>query len=213
MFREIHTGTELWERPQLTALRAAVRSRAVDVVVCHSIDRLARDPVHLGVVLSEADHAGVDVSFISELLDDSPEGQLIRFVRGYAAKVEHEKIKERSRRGEAARLSAGKPNVGPRPPYCYQWANAGKPRLIENPDTAPIVRRIFNDSLGGVSARQVAMALSRDGIPTATGNATWQTATITQLVQKPVYVGKMASRRYLRERARNQQVTRHGVRW
>ena len=31
-------------------------------------------------------------------------GQLIRFVRGYAAKVEHEKIKERSIRGRRARV-------------------------------------------------------------------------------------------------------------
>lgn len=210
VYREVHTGTELWERPQLTALRAAIRSREVDIVVCHSIDRLARDPVHLGVVLSEADHAGADVSFISELLDDSPEGQLIRFVRGYAAKVEHEKIKERSRRGAAARLAAGKPNVGPRPPYGYQWADTGKTRLVENPGTALIVRRIFGDLLAGRSARQVAMSLSSDGIHTATGKAVWQTATITQLVQNPVYVGKMTSRRYLRERAKNQQVTRHG---
>lgn len=210
VYREVHTGTELWERPQLTAVRAAVRSRAVDAVVCHSIDRLARDPVHLGVVLSEADHAGVEVHFISELLDDSPEGQLIRFVRGYAAKVEHEKIKERSRRGAAARLAAGKPNVGPRAPYGYQWADAGKTRLIENPDTALVVRRIFDDLLVGSSARQVAIALSRDGIPTATGRAVWQAATITQLVQNPVYVGKMVSRRYVRERAKNQHVTRHG---
>jgi hypothetical protein len=32
----------------------------------------------------------VAVEFVTEPLDNSPEGQLIRFVRGYAAKVEHE---------------------------------------------------------------------------------------------------------------------------
>ena len=44
-------------------------------------------------MLSEAEHAGVRVEFVTEPLDDSPEGQLIRFVRGYAAKVEHAKFK------------------------------------------------------------------------------------------------------------------------
>lgn len=210
VFREVHTGIELWERPQLTALRTTIRSRAIDAVICHSIDRLARDPVHLGVVLSEADHVGVEVHFISELLDDSPEGQLIRFVRGYAAKVEHEKIKERAQRGKAARLASGKPNVGPRPPYGYQWADKGKTRLIENPETAPIVRRIFGDLLTGCSARKVALTLSREGIPTSTGKSTWQTATITQLVQNPVYVGMATARRHCRQRSRDQQVTRNG---
>src|SRR5262245_28114134 len=56
IFREVFTGANLWDRPQLSALRAAMRQRRVSHVVCYAIDRLSRDPVHLGVVLSEADH-------------------------------------------------------------------------------------------------------------------------------------------------------------
>src|SRR5215213_3896302 len=108
VYSDVHTRTELWERQQLTALREAVRRRDVDAVVCYAIDRLSGDPVHLGVVLSEAEHHGVAVEFVTEPVDDSPEGQLIRFVRGYAAKVEHEKIKERSIRGKRAKAQAGK---------------------------------------------------------------------------------------------------------
>jgi site-specific DNA recombinase len=115
IYREVHTGTELWERPQLRRLREAIRRRDIDVIICYAIDRLSRDPVHLGVILSEAEHAGVDVVFVSEPLDNSPEGQLIRFVRGYAAKVEHEKIRERSIRGRMARTAAGKILPGCRP--------------------------------------------------------------------------------------------------
>jgi DNA invertase Pin-like site-specific DNA recombinase len=55
VYREVHTGAELWQRPLLTRLRAAMRWREVDAVVVHAIDRLSRDPVHLGVVLSEAE--------------------------------------------------------------------------------------------------------------------------------------------------------------
>ena len=50
IYREVHTGTELWERPQLTRLREAIRRREVDIVVVYAIDRLSRDPVHLAVV-------------------------------------------------------------------------------------------------------------------------------------------------------------------
>jgi len=107
VYREVFSGVELWERPQLTALREAVRRREVDAVIAHAIDRLARDPVHLGVLLSEADHAGVQVFFVTEPLDGSLEGQLIRFIRGYAAKVEHTKIIERTQRGRRARARSG----------------------------------------------------------------------------------------------------------
>jgi site-specific DNA recombinase len=58
VYSDMHTRVELWERPQLSALREAVRQRAVDAVICNAIDRLSGDPVHLGVILSEADHAG-----------------------------------------------------------------------------------------------------------------------------------------------------------
>jgi DNA invertase Pin-like site-specific DNA recombinase len=94
--RGVHTGTELWEWPQLSRLREAVRSHDIDVIIAYAIDLLSRDPVHLGVLISEADHHGVSVDFVTEPLDNSPEGQLIRFVRGDAAKVEHEKNRDRT---------------------------------------------------------------------------------------------------------------------
>jgi site-specific DNA recombinase len=108
VYREVYTGTELWARPQLTRLRDAIRSRQIDAVVAYAIDRLSRDPAHLGGLLTKAEHVGVDVLFVTEPLDHSPEGQLIRFVRGYAAKVEHETIKERTIRGKRARLMSGR---------------------------------------------------------------------------------------------------------
>src|SRR5207253_4840949 len=143
VYREVFSGIELWERPRLTALREAVRQRDVAVVIAYETSRLARDPVHLGVVLSEAEHAGVAVQFVTEPLDDSPEGQLIRFVRGYAAKVEHEKIKERTRRGKRERVAAGKPLPGCRPLYGYRWADETHTRYEPDPPTAAIVERIY----------------------------------------------------------------------
>jgi hypothetical protein len=62
VYRDTHTSTELWERPQLTRLREAIRRREVDCRICYAIDRLARDPVHLGVILTEAEHTGIDFS-------------------------------------------------------------------------------------------------------------------------------------------------------
>lgn len=90
-------------------------------MIAHAIDRLSRDPVHLGVVLSEAEHAGVSVLFVTEPLDDSSEGQLIRFVRGYAAKIEHAKIVERVNRGRRGRTQSGKLVVNRRPLYGYRF--------------------------------------------------------------------------------------------
>src|SRR5688572_21684015 len=85
VYREVFSGQQLWERRALSRLRDAVRRGDIDVIVCYSVDRLARDAVHLGVIITEAEHAGCAVEFVSEPLDDTPEGQLVRFIKGFAA--------------------------------------------------------------------------------------------------------------------------------
>ena len=188
VYREVHTGVQLWERPQLTTMRDAVRRREVDAVIVYAIDRLSRDPVHLGVVISEAEHAGVAVLFVSEPLDSTPEGQLIRFVRGYAAKVEHEKFKERSWRGKLARAHSGRlPGYGT-PPLGYQW-NEDKSRYRIDEATAPIVRRIFAESASGRTLRQIGLGLAASGIASPTGLPYWNVTSIRVILRNPAYVG------------------------
>ena len=189
VYREVYTGVELWQRPQLTALRDAIRQRDVDVAIACAIDRLARDPVHLGVVLSEAEHAGVRVLFVTEPLDDSPEGQLIRFVRGYAGKVEHLKIKDRNRRGKLGRVASGKMLAGPRPLYGYQWSE-DKVQLIPDETTAPIVRRIYAEALDGRTLRAIAVGLGNDGILSPTGKPGWLHTAIQRILSNPAYAGR-----------------------
>ncbi|MBA2450305.1 MAG: recombinase family protein [Chloroflexi bacterium] len=200
VYREVFTGVELWERSVLQRLREAIRRHDVDVAIVHAIDRLARDPVHLGVILTEADHAGVPVEFVSEPLDSSPEGQLIRFVRGYAAKVEHEKIKERTIRGRRARVEAGKLLPGARPLYGYRWRDDGKTAYDPDPATVPIVRRIWRQARDGMPLRAIAMGLDRDGVPTPTKNARghWCYTTVRDILKNPMYAGRGVAFRRVR---------------
>ena len=50
-FSEAYSGLSL-ELPELDNLRELVRTEAIDVVVCYSIDRLTRDPGH-GVIITQ----------------------------------------------------------------------------------------------------------------------------------------------------------------
>lgn len=203
VYREVHTGVELWERPKLTEMRSAARDRRIDVIVAYAVDRLARDPVHLGVILSEAEHVGVRVEFVTEPLDDTPEGQLIRFVKGYAAKVEHEKIKERTMRGRRERVLRGRLNHAPRAPYGYVWGDEKRGTLREDPHTAPVVRRIIRDIALGGSARSVCAALMAEGIPSPGGSPVWYASTIGRLLDNPSYVGRPRANRFRQEKTAN----------
>jgi site-specific DNA recombinase len=199
VYRETFSGIHLWERPQLTALREAIRQHLIDVVLVHSIDRLARNPVHLGVVLSEAEYRGVEIVFVTEPLDHTPEGELVRYMRGYAAQIEHEKIVERNVRGHRARAEAGKllPGGTGKALYGYSWADEkSKSAYIPNEAEAAIVRRIFASAATGTSLRSIALELTAKGIPTPSGGQVWGRSTVYAILMHPFYSGHPVAYRW-----------------
>ena len=189
--REVHTGAELFERPELTRLREGMRRGDFDVLLVHALDRLSRKQTHQGLVLSEAEHAGVAWHSATEDIDDSPQGQILRAVIGGMAEMERLKIAERTQRGKAARVASGKPNVGAKPPYGLRWIDErDKVRLEADPDTSSVLRRIFTELAAGGSARQLSLALTREGVPTPTNRGThWHWSTIRAIVGNPIYSG------------------------
>jgi len=107
VFKEDFPGTEL-ARPLLDQFRAGVKSGTYAAVYCYATDRLSRSPVHLALIAEECQKCEVALVFVTEPLDSSPEGQLLTFVRGWAAQLEREKIKDRTIRGKAARIASGR---------------------------------------------------------------------------------------------------------
>jgi site-specific DNA recombinase len=211
VYREVHSGAELFERPQLGQLREEMRAGSFDVLLVHALDRLSRKQTHLGLILSEAEHAGVVWESATEEIDDSPQGQILREVISGMAEMERLKIAERTQRGKRARVESGKYNVGSHAPFGYQWADpATKERLVENPVTSPIVRRIFRTIANGGSARQMALALTAEGVPTPKGiGDTWYWSTIRTIVRNPLYWGEARAYRTQRSRVKGRgRVTR-----
>jgi site-specific DNA recombinase len=180
LHRDVHTGDDLFERPGLSAIREAVRSRSVDVVVCHALDRLSRHQDHRGLIFTEADYAGVAIEFVTEKLEDSPEGRLLLAVRSFQAEVERLKITERTQRGVRARAAAGKLLPGPRPLYRFQWRDTDKAAYDVDPASAPVVRRVVDDVLRGRSLRSIAASLDADGIPTPNGGRKWAVSVLSR---------------------------------
>src|SRR5215213_4234457 len=120
VYKEIFTGAELFDRPQLGRLRESVRSGEVEIVLAHALDRVSRNQAHLGFLLSEWDHHGVRLDLVTEEFDETPEGRLLQSVRGFVAEMERLKIRERTQRGVRARVDSGRPIPGQKAPYGYR---------------------------------------------------------------------------------------------
>jgi site-specific DNA recombinase len=206
IYREVHTAAELWERPQLTALRAALRGGEFSAVICFAVDRLSREQAHLYILDDEAEWAGAELLFVTEEFEKTPVGKMIRSVKGFAAELEREKIRERSMRGHEAKLRAGK-LVGNTPvPYGYKY-NDTKTALLHDDVTAPIARRIFAECVGGASLRSIALHLTDEGIPTPRGLPLWTPTSVKIILNNPAYTGNFAARRWRTTRQKGKAVT------
>ena len=91
-FSETSSGLSL-ERPNLSELRELVRNELIDTIVIYCLDRLSRDPTHGVIITQELEKHSVTLEAVTETVDSTELGKLISYVRGFASKLEAEKIK------------------------------------------------------------------------------------------------------------------------
>jgi DNA invertase Pin-like site-specific DNA recombinase len=96
-------------RPQLNALMAAARNRAIDCVLVWKFDRFARSTRHLLAALEEFNHLGVRFISVQDQVDtDSPMGRAMFTIIGAMAELESSLISERVTAGMKAAAARGK---------------------------------------------------------------------------------------------------------
>lgn len=121
------------ERPQLGAALEYLREG--DTLVCHSMDRLARNLDDLRRMVRELTGRGVAVQFLKESLtftgEDSPMATLLLSVMGAFAEFERSLIKERQREGIAIAKTKGV-YKGRKPALAPEQVAALKARDEEN---------------------------------------------------------------------------------
>jgi DNA invertase Pin-like site-specific DNA recombinase len=97
------------KRPQLQACLEYIREG--DVLVVHSMDRLARNVHDLRTIVQDLTGKGVQVQFVKENLvfngQDSPMSNLLLSLLGAVAEFERSMIRERQREGIALAKKAG----------------------------------------------------------------------------------------------------------
>jgi DNA invertase Pin-like site-specific DNA recombinase len=188
-FIETWTGLSL-ERPQLDALRQLVRNEDISVVVVHSLDRLSRDPTHGVILTQELEKHHVVLEAVTEDVDNSELGKLINYIKGYAAKLEAEKIRERTQRGIKSRVFGDRLPVTFRAPLGYSWDKTGDhPKLRPN-DDYETVKLILNLAIEGHSYDYIIAELKRRVTPSPGGLDEWNKHSISAIIHNPVYCGK-----------------------
>jgi site-specific DNA recombinase len=187
-YRETYSGLTL-ERPELEKLREMVRGQQIDIVVVHSLDRLSRDPVHGVIIAQELDKYVVTLEAVTETVENTDLGRLITYVKGFSAKLEAQKIAERTKRGKAHLVSRGILPIGTGAGlYGYSWDKKAKKR-VRLEFEARVVEKIFTMMADGQSRFKVAQTLNIQGIPTKSDGGKWHPLTIQRMITNPAYMG------------------------
>ena len=188
VIRDVASGASL-DRPGLEQVRRAMRDGSCDVVLAHAVDRLSRNQNHIGVLLDEAEEAGVRLDFVTEEFEQTLVGQFILAARAFVAATEREKIVERTVRGKKERARSGRlPQATGKGCYGYTYVlETGRRKL--NPEQAPIVVRIFEEFVRGKGVSRITDELNADGIPTFTGKR-WYPITVHRVLRNETYTGR-----------------------
>lgn len=191
-FSEAYSGLTL-DRPSLNELRELIRAESIDVVVCYSLDRISRDPTHGVILMQELGKHNVELKCVTEDVDNTELGKLISYIRGFASKLEAEKIKERTSRGRKAKAKMGFiPNGGFARTYGYDYIKKhdGKTgRRVINTAEADIVRQIFNWLVNdSISTTGIAKQLNVLGVTTKRGGY-WSKQSVRAILTNKSYTG------------------------
>jgi len=89
--------------------------------------------------------------------------------------------------GQRKRMQDGKISLPYKQFLGYEKGEDGRPKIVER--EAKIVRRIYRDYLSGITIRQIAAALTAEGIPTPGGKTVWATSTVNSILRNEKYRG------------------------
>ncbi|WP_028777047.1 recombinase family protein [Shimazuella kribbensis] len=194
IYQEIVSGESLIHRPEMLKLMEEVSNQQYNAVLCMDMDRLGRgDMQDQGFILKTFKKSKTKIITPRKIydLDDQFDEEYSEF-EAFMARKEFNIIKRRLENGRIRSVQEGN-YIGARAPYGYQ--KTGDLTLIPDPETAPIVKMIFqwytsddpNERLGTTN---IAKKLNQLGIPSYTGSK-WSNNVILQIIKNPIYIGKV----------------------
>lgn len=191
-----------WEREGLMRAWDDAEAKRFDKILCTEFFRVARKSAEQAAVMEFFKRFGIEVVSITEKFEDSAEGRPLHAAQGFLGEIEAEKTRIRTSRGKRHRatlalLGQGNRTYGLKFVDTKQYSRAYytyDDRVIAvidgkewtELDVLALERKLC---LEGMSARQIAITLTKMGVPTQKGHAAWHRATVLQHLTNGNYRG------------------------
>lgn len=182
------SGRTTAKRPAFNRMIGIAKSKPkpFDVILLWKFSRFARNREDAIVYKSMLrKQLGIEVVSISENVGDDKMSVLIEAMIEAMDEYYSINLAEEVKRGMTEKASRGEPVSIPA--FGYDIRDK---QYVPNPETAPLVKMIFDDFLGGLGTREIAMKLNALDIRTSR-NGLWENRTIEYILRNPVYIGKI----------------------
>ncbi|MXW25222.1 MAG: hypothetical protein F4Z77_02810, partial [Dehalococcoidia bacterium] len=182
------------DRPQFRRMldEASADDAPFEEILVWKFSRFTRKREHAVAFKSMLRRRGIRVVSITEHADDSPTGKLMEAIIESVDEFYSENLAQEVARGMREAASRGF-WVASRTPYGYtrvyvQDGAKKRPVLEVNPETAPVVERMFTLAEKGKGITEIARTLNDDGISNPTGRP-WSKNGVHILLTNEVYTG------------------------
>ena len=184
------------DRPEFRKMidEAAKSEAPFREILVWKFSRFTRKREHAVAFKSMLRRKGVRVVSITEQADDTATGRLLEGIIESVDEFYSENLAEEVRRGMREAASRGF-WVASRTPYGYnrvmvQDGAKKRPTLEIDPDTAPVVKRIFDMAESATGMTEITRTLNGEGIASATGKL-WSKNGVHFILRNEVYTGTL----------------------
>src|SRR5258708_8511029 len=115
---------------KLALPRQIIRNGLADVIIVFDLRRFSRNFVHSAMIFEEIEQFGGMIVSVSENIDNSLTGKLIRSILAWSAESEHHKIVEYANRHWRGRVANNLPVATRRAPHGWAWGEEKKTFFI-----------------------------------------------------------------------------------
>ena len=184
------------DRPQLQKMldEASKPEAPFQEILVWKFSRFTRKREHAVAFKSLLRRKGVRVISITEQADDTPTGKLLEGIIESVDEFYSENLAQEVLRGMREAASRGF-WIGSRKPYGYnrvmvQDGPKKRPTLELDPDTSPVVERIFDMAQAGMGMLPIAETLNDEGVASPAGKL-WSKNTVHFILKNEVYTGTL----------------------
>ena len=200
-----YTGTN-FDRPAFKRLMEDVDSGKINMIITKDLSRLGRDHVMTGYYVEKyfPEH-GIRYIAVNDDIDtfyETSGSEMMPFrlsMNDMYAKDISKKV-----RSNLLQMKKDGKFCGSAPSYGYMRDPEDKHKLLPDPNTAPVVKKIFDLYVAGYGSCQIAEILTREGLPTPImykysgvklnrfdHPEIWKHSTVGNIIKNRAYIGEM----------------------